>query len=141
MIIEQHYDEEVLAEFLGEPGDAATRDKHLASCNLCQRTLASLRTTAQTLTEPAVWDKTSLSTAPRPETLAFLRGMQKSMADEDALAAVWIKELLAGPRESWAPRLAEHPEWRTGGMVRRLLKAIDEAINTVPADAVQITAT
>src|SRR5438874_3583223 len=92
MIIEQHYDEEVLAEFLGEPGDAATRDKHLASCNLCQRTLASLRTTAQTLTEPAVWDKTSLSTAPRPETLAFLRGMQKSMADEDALAAVWIRE-------------------------------------------------
>jgi tetratricopeptide (TPR) repeat protein len=140
MIIEQHYDEEVLAEFLGESGDAETRDKHLANCSLCQRTLASLRTTAQTLTQPAVWDNTPLSTAPRPETLAFLRGMQKSMADEDALAAVWIKQLLAGTRETWAPRLAEHPEWRTGGMVRRLLDRVEGAINTAPEDGVEISA-
>jgi tetratricopeptide (TPR) repeat protein len=140
MIIEQHYDEEVLAEFLGEPGAAATRDKHLANCNLCQRTLTSLRSTAQTLTQPAVWDKTPLSTAPRPETLAFLRGMQKSMADEDTLAAVWIKQLLAGPRETWAPRLAEHPEWRTGGMVRGLIDRVENAINTVPEDGIAIAA-
>ena len=140
MIIEQHYDEEVLAEFLGEPGDAGTRDKHLANCSLCQRTLASLRTTAQTLTQPAVWDNTPLSTAPRPETLAFLRGMQKSMADEDALAAVWIKQLLAGPRETWAPRLAEHPQWRTGGMVRRLLSTSEEAVSKVPEDALAMSA-
>ena len=139
MIIEQHYDEEVLAEFLGEPDGTATRDKHLATCSLCQRTLASLRTTAQTLTQPAVWERTPVSTTPRPDTLAFLRNMQKSMADEDAMAAVWIKQLLAGPRETWAPRLTEHPEWRTGGMVRRLLKAGDEVISSVPADALTMT--
>jgi tetratricopeptide (TPR) repeat protein len=138
MIIEQHYDEEVLAEFLGEAGDAVSRDKHLASCSLCQRTLASLRTTAQVLTRPSVWEKTPISTAPRPDTLAFLRNMQKTMADEDTLAAVWVKQLLAGPRDAWSARLAVHPEWRTAGMVRRLLKAGDEVINTIPADAVEI---
>lgn len=139
MMIEQHYDEEVLAEFLAEPRDAASRDKHLASCDLCLGSLDTLRATARTLKEPAVWGP-SISTAPRPETLAFLRGVAKTMADEDATAAVWIKELLAGPREEWAARLAEHPEWRTGGMVRRLLKAGDEAVAIAPLDAVTITA-
>lgn len=139
MMIEQHYDEEVLAEFLAEPRDAVSRDKHLASCDLCLGSLDTLRATARTLKEPAVWGP-SISTAPRPETLAFLRGVAKTMADEDATAAAWIKELLAGPREEWAARLAEHPEWRTAGMVRRLLKATDHAIDTVPADALAITA-
>src|SRR5262249_12808309 len=114
---------------------AAARDQHLASCTLCRKTLDSLRTTAQTLADPAVWDPIPISTTPRPDTLAFLRGMQKSMADEDAQAAVWIKELLAGPREMWAPRLVEHPEWRTGGMVRRLNEASEATVATTPEDA------
>jgi tetratricopeptide (TPR) repeat protein len=140
MMIEQHYDEEVLAEFLGEPNESVSRDKHLASCDFCLRTLDSLRSTARVLRQPAVWDKTPLSTAPRPQTLAFLRGMQKSMVDEDALAAVWIKQLLAGPRETWAPRLEQHPEWRTGGMVRRLNAAAETMVSKVPEEAVAIAA-
>jgi tetratricopeptide (TPR) repeat protein len=139
MIIEQHYDEEVLAEFLAEPADAVTRDKHLASCDLCLTTLDSLRGSAAILRESAVWDRSPISTTPRPDTLAFLRGVQKSMADEDATAAVWIKQLLAGSRETWAPRLAEHPEWRTGGMVRALLAGVENAINTVPTDGVEFS--
>jgi tetratricopeptide (TPR) repeat protein len=139
MMIEQHYDEEVLAEFLAEPGDAVSRDKHLASCDFCLRSLDTLRATTRTLKEPAIWGPT-ISTTPRPETLAFLRGAAKTMADEDASAAVWIKELLAGPREGWAPRLAQHPEWRTAGMVRRLIAVTEPAINTVPEDAAKIAA-
>jgi tetratricopeptide (TPR) repeat protein len=139
MMIEQHYDEEVLAEFLAEPRDAVSRDKHLASCELCLGSLDTLRATAHTLKEPAVWGP-PISTTPRPETLAFLRGVAKTMAEEDATAAVWIKELLAGPRDGWAARLAEHPEWRTGGMVRRLIASVEDAINTVPTDGVEIAA-
>ena len=139
MMIEQHYDEEVLAEFLAEPRDAVSRDKHLASCELCLRSLDTLHATARTLKEPAVWGP-PISTTPRPETLAFLRGFAKTMSDEDATAAVWIKELLAGPREGWAARLAEHPEWRTGGMVRRLIAIVEPTINTVPEDAEKIAA-
>jgi tetratricopeptide (TPR) repeat protein len=137
MMIEQHYDEEVLAEFLAEPRDAVSRDKHLASCELCLRSLDTLHATARTLKEPAVWG-TPISTTPRPETLAFLRGVAKTMADEDATAAVWIKELLAGPREGWAARLAEHPEWRTGGMVKRLIADSEATVSKVPEDALAI---
>lgn len=139
MMIEQHYDEEVLAGFLAEPIDSAARDKHLAGCSLCKRTLDSLRGTAGLLKEGEVWERQSFSSTPRPETLAFLRGVQKTMSDEDAVAEVYVKQLLAGSRDAWAPRLAEHPEWRTAGMVRKLIAAVDGAIDVMPTDAVEIT--
>jgi tetratricopeptide (TPR) repeat protein len=60
------------------------------------------------------------------------------MVNEDAQAAVWIKQLLAGPRETWAPRLEQHPEWRTGGMVRRLLADSEVAVSNVPMDALEM---
>jgi tetratricopeptide (TPR) repeat protein len=140
MMIEQHYDEEVLAGFLGEPIDSAARDRHLAGCSLCKQTLDSIRDTAGLLKQPDVWNRESFSSAPRPQTLAFLRGVQRTMADEDAAAEVYVKQLLAGSRETWATRLAEHPEWRTAGVVRKLIAATDGAIDLMPSDAVEITA-
>jgi tetratricopeptide (TPR) repeat protein len=139
MMFEQHYDEEVLAGFLAEPIDSAARDKHLAGCSLCKRTLDSLRGTASLLKEGEVWERQSFSSAPRPETLAFLRGVQKTMNDEDAVAELYVKQLLAGSRETWAPRLAEHPEWRTAGVVRKLIAAVDRYNYSSPLDAVELT--
>lgn len=139
MMIEQHYDEEVLAGFLAEPIDSAARDRHLAGCPLCKQTLNSIRDTASLLKQPDVWNRESFSSAPRPETLAFLRNVQRTMSDEDAAAEVYVKQLLAGSRETWAGRLAEHPEWRTAGVVRKLIAATDRAIDLMPADAVEIT--
>jgi tetratricopeptide (TPR) repeat protein len=139
MMIEQHYDEEVLAGFLAEPIDSAARDRHLAGCSLCKQTLNSIRDTAGLLKQPDVWSRESFSSAPRPETLAFLRNVQRTMSDEDAAAEVYVKQLLAGTRETWAGRLAEHPEWRTAGVVRKLIAATDRAIDVMPADAVEIT--
>ncbi len=139
MMIEQHYDEEVLAGFLAEPVDSATRDRHLAGCSLCKQTLSSIRQTAGLLKQPDVWNSESFSTAPYPDTLAFLRNMQQTMADEDAIAEVYVKQLLTGSRETWSRRLAEHPEWRTAGVVRKLIAATDRAIDVMPSDAVEIT--
>jgi len=139
MMIEQHYDEEVLAGFLGEPIDSATRDKHLAGCSLCKRTLESLRGTATLLKHGEVWQRQSFSSAPRPETLAFLRSVQQTMNDENAAAEVYVKQLLAGSRETWAPRLAQHPEWRTAGVVRKLIAATDRYNYSSPLDAVELT--
>jgi tetratricopeptide (TPR) repeat protein len=139
MMIEQHYDEEVLAGFLGEPIDSAERDRHLAGCSLCKQTLKSIRDTAGLLKHADVWSHESFSSAPRPETLAFLRNVQQTMADEDAVAEVYIKQLLAGSRDTWAPRLAEHPEWRTAGVVRKLIAATVRVIDFMPADAVEIS--
>jgi tetratricopeptide (TPR) repeat protein len=139
MMIEQHYDEEVLAGFLAEPIDSAARDKHLAGCSLCKQTLDSLRAAAGLLKHREVWERQSFSGPPRPETLAFLRNVQRTMTDEDVAAEVYVKQFLAGSRDEWAPRLAEHPEWRTAGVVRKLIAATDRAIDVMPADAVEIT--
>jgi tetratricopeptide (TPR) repeat protein len=139
MMIEQHYDEEVLAGFLAEPVDSATRDKHLANCSLCKRTLESLRGTATLLKHGQVWERQSFSNAPRPETLAFLRNVQRTMASEDAAADLYVRHLLSGSRDTWAAKLAGHPEWRTAGVVRKLIAATDRAIDLMPADAVEIT--
>jgi tetratricopeptide (TPR) repeat protein len=139
MMMEQHYDEEVLAGFLAEPIDSATRDKHLSSCALCQRTLDSLRGTASLLKEADVWQPSSFSATPRRETLHFLRDVQKTMGDEDAAANVYIKHLLAGPRETWAAKLEKHPEWRTAGVVRKLIAATDRYNFSAPLDALELT--
>jgi tetratricopeptide (TPR) repeat protein len=139
MMIEQHYDEEVLAGFLAEPIDSAARDRHLAGCPLCKQTLNSIRDTAGLLKHPDVWSSESFSSAPRPETLAFLRNVQRTMADEDDAATVYVKQLLAGSRDTWADRLAEHPEWCTAGVVRKLIAATDRAIDLMPSDAVEIS--
>jgi tetratricopeptide (TPR) repeat protein len=139
MMMEQHYDEEVLAGFLAEPVDSAARDKHLAGCSLCKQTLDSIRGTAGLLKQGEVWERQSFSSAPRAETLAFLRAVQTTMSDEDAVAEHYVKQLLAGPRDLWAGRLAHHPEWRTAGVVRKLIAATVKAIDVMPADAVEIT--
>jgi tetratricopeptide (TPR) repeat protein len=139
MMIEQHYDEEVLAGFLAEPIDSAARDRHLAGCSLCKQTLNSIRDTAGLLKQPDVWNRESFSSAPRPETLAFLRNVQRTMSDEDAAAEVYVKKLLAGSRDTWAGRLDEHPEWRTAGVVRKLIAATDRYNFSSPLDAVELT--
>lgn len=139
MMIEQHYDEEVLAGFLAEPIDSVRRDRHLAGCSLCKQTLKSIRDTASLLKQPDVWNREPFSSAPRPETLAFLRNVQRTMADEDAAAEVFVKQLLAGSRDTWASRLDEHPEWRTAGVVRKLVAATDRYNFSSPLDAVELT--
>jgi tetratricopeptide (TPR) repeat protein len=139
MMIEQHYDEEVLAGFLSEPIDAAARDKHLDTCSLCKQTLQSIRDTTVLLKKPEIWDRQRVSTGPRTETLVLLRSVQATMAEEDAAAEGYVASLLAGDRESWSAKLNAHPEWRTAGLVRQLIAATDRAIDLMPPDALEIT--
>jgi tetratricopeptide (TPR) repeat protein len=139
MMMEQHYNEEVLAGFLAEPPESAARDKHLAGCTLCKDTLDSLRDTARLLADARVWERPSFSSTPRRETLNFLRDVQKTMGDEDAAAEVYLKQLLSGSRDTWAAKLAQHPEWRTAGVVRKLIAATDRYNYSSPLDAVELT--
>jgi tetratricopeptide (TPR) repeat protein len=140
MITEQHYEEEVLIALLEEGDATLDRDPHIAACAVCSATLASVRDMAGCLKSPAVWDQTAISAAPSEKVLATLRGAQSDMLAEDAVAEIYLRELLAGPRETWAARLEAHPEWRTAGTVRKLIAATDRAIETMPPDAVEITA-
>ena len=139
MMIEQHYDEEVLAAFLDEPSEGADGDLHLGSCSLCRQTLGSLRETVDLLKDGSIWDALPIESAPRPETLAFLRSAAAVLANEDAAAEQHVALLLAGSREEWATRLDEHPQWQTVGLVRKLIAATDRFNFSVPLDAVEVT--
>ena len=139
MMAEPHYDEEALIALLEAGDESLSRDSHIASCTACSKTLASVREIADCLKSPDVWDTTEISPDPNPNVLAFLDRAQTEMRAEDAAAEPWLRELLAQPREAWAPTLHAHPEWRTAGMVRKLIGATDRAIETMPPDAVEIT--
>ena len=140
MMIEKHYSDETLIAFL-EQGDPASmdRDPHLASCGACGETLSLLRSMSAELQEESVWDLQELSETPNPNTIAYLRDVAAQMADEDAAAEHYVRQLLAGSRDSWAARLTQHPEWRTAGVVRKLIDAVDHAVTDVPEDALALT--
>ncbi|MBV8518003.1 MAG: hypothetical protein JO197_11440 [Acidobacteria bacterium] len=136
-MVERHYDEEALIPFL-DAGRAAA-DLHLLACAECRDKLENFRQLADTLREEDVWDTRVLAAPPVPETIRSLRAFADRAAAEDTAAEAFVAELLAGDRETWMPRLQQHPEWRTAGMVRRLLAAYERALDTMPSDAVAIT--
>ncbi|HEX8170869.1 MAG TPA: hypothetical protein VF824_10055 [Thermoanaerobaculia bacterium] len=137
-MIERHYDEETLLTLI--ESDRAAADPHVPSCPECNGKLAGFRTIAGALAQRDVWDTRVIDAAPVPETIARLRGFANQMAHEDAQAELYLRDLLDGPREGWPAKLAAHPEYRTAGVVRKLLAAHDRAIDTMPPDAVAITA-
>jgi tetratricopeptide (TPR) repeat protein len=137
VITERHYDDAALI-YLMESG--LPDDPHVAACHQCSESLAAYRAIREVLGQEAVWDLQELNDEPVPQTIATLGAFATGMAREDADADAILARLLAGPRESWLPRLAQHPEWRTAGVVRRLIAALDHALDTMPPDAVEITA-
>jgi len=139
MMTESHYDEEVLIALLESGDETLRRDPHLAACTTCSKTLASVREIADCLKSPEVWDTTEISAEPNANVLAFLQDAQRGMRSEDTAAEGFVHALLAEPREAWAPTLLAHPEWRTAGMVRKLIDASYRAIETMPPDALELT--
>jgi tetratricopeptide (TPR) repeat protein len=140
MTSEGHYDEEVLIALLDEGGEEALdRDPHIAACKTCSQTAASVRELADVLKSPDVWTPTEISPEPKPEVLAFVTHAQSDLRTEDAAAEEWVRSLLTQPRETWAPTLHAHPEWRTVGVVRKLIEASYRAIETAPPEALDLT--
>ncbi|HEX8254913.1 MAG TPA: hypothetical protein VF846_17340 [Thermoanaerobaculia bacterium] len=140
-MIERHYDEEALISLLDSRREAS--DSHLLSCPPCAEKLESFRDLALALHDSDVWESQSqeqLRVDAVPSTVATLRAFADRMADEGTRAETYLTELLAGSRETWMARLAEHPEWRTAGTVRSLIDAASRAIDTMPPDAVEMTA-
>jgi tetratricopeptide (TPR) repeat protein len=137
--IDRHYEDEELAALAGTP--AAEGDAHLRSCVGCGEKLEAFALIAEALHEGAVWDQSELRSEPNRSTIATLRAFAEAMEDEDAYAEEEVlPELLEGARETWMPRLRAHPEWQTAGVVRKLIEAASRAIDTMPADAVEMTA-
>lgn len=137
-MVERHYDDEALITLI--EADRAGSDPHLPSCIVCREKLDTFRTISDVLHEGDVWDTQVVRRDPVPETIANLRAFADRMAFEDTAAEAILPELLAGSREEWMPRLMAHPEWRTAGVVRRLVAATTPAVMTMPPDALEMTA-
>lgn len=135
MMIEQHYDEEILIALL----DEQTSDPHLQVCATCRASMNSIRQVTTALHDETVWDRRELHEEPRPATTSSLRMVASSVASEDAAAEPWVKALLARPACEWRAMFAAHSEWRTAGFVRKLVAAVDAINFTSPADAVDLT--
>ena len=140
MMTESHYDEELLLSLADAGEEELSRDPHLRACPSCSQTLTAVRGVADCLKAQDVWDATEISETPNANVLSFLVGAQNAMRSDDATADSLVRDLLAQPRETWLPTLHAHPEWRTPGMVRKLIEATDRAIETMPPDALEITA-
>lgn len=136
MMIEQHYDEEVLIALLDEQ---KADDPHLESCATCKAALNSIRKVTTALGEPSVWDRRDLSEEAKIETRQALRSFATSVAVEDAAAEPWVKSLLAHSSAERRATVDAHPEWKTAGFVRKLIAAVDAINFTAPTDAVELT--
>jgi tetratricopeptide (TPR) repeat protein len=138
MMVERHYDDEALISLLET--DRIHADAHLPACVPCTSKLESFRMIADALEERDVWDTRELRTQPPAASIARLRSFADQMSFEDTQAEAILRELLAGPREEWMPRLRRHPEWRTAGVVRKLVDETIKVIMTMPPDALEMTA-
>ena len=138
MMVERHYDDEALITLID--GDRARTDTHLPHCAICTGKIDTFRVISDALHENDVWDSQEFHLAPVPATIANLRAFADRMAFEDAAADAILAELLAGSREEWMPRLMAHPEWRTAGVVRRLVGETIRVVMTMPPDALEMTA-
>jgi tetratricopeptide (TPR) repeat protein len=136
MMVERHYDDETLLAFLSK--ERLVSDAHLTVCSACSEKLDTFRTITAVLHEHDIWDRAQLRPDPVPETIASLRAFADRMAFEDTAADAILPELLAGPREEWMPRLMAHPEWRTAGVVRRLVGDMRRMVTSTPQDAVEM---
>lgn len=137
-MIDRHYDEEALIALLET--DRVSTDPHLTSCAPCAEKLESFQLIAEAMRDRDVWDARDLRTEGVPATVATLRNFADRMTADDLAADAILPHLLAGPRDTWMARLNEHAEWRTAGVVRRLLARAYDAVMTMPPDAVEMTA-
>ncbi|HVE70276.1 MAG TPA: tetratricopeptide repeat protein [Thermoanaerobaculia bacterium] len=137
MMVERHYDDEALIAML--EADRVDSDGHLPSCTVCNEKVESYRLISTALRDKDVWDTRAVLSKPVPETIATLRAFADRMSAEDTAAAQILPELLAGPREEWMPRLREHPEWRTAGVVRGLVDEMRRVVSIMPPDALTMT--
>jgi len=140
MIAVVHYTDENLIAML-EAGDEAAiaRNQHLTSCETCRKSLDEYRSIVKVMADEASWNTRDLRDDPNPQTVATLRAFATSMVREDEEAESYVAALLEGPRETWMPRLKAHPEWRTAGVVRKLVGDAYGALTRMPLDGVEMT--
>jgi tetratricopeptide (TPR) repeat protein len=134
-MIERHYDDESLIALIED----TRSDVHLQQCAECSDRHESYRGLALALGDGDLWDPRELPAAPVASTIATLRAFATTMATEDDRAVLAVDTLLSAPRDRRATALSQHPEWKTAGVVRKLIERSDVVLETVPLEAAAIT--
>ena len=130
MIIEQHYDDEVLIGLL----DEAEEDTHVPVCDTCTGTLESYRDLSAALHDDSVWDERELPESASPQTTNFLRTFAERTRAEDIAAGPIVAKLVTDPTS-----LEQHPEWRTAGVVRGILTHLMNTTFSDPQSALALS--
>lgn len=134
MIAEEHYSDDVLIGILKEAG---VSDPHLPACKSCTEKLESLRDVTGALVEKSVWDDRELSEEPKPQTASMLRTFASSAKAEGAAAGPIVARLLDAGSRQRQQLLAANPQWRTAGVARKLLEAVDKSNYVDPKAAAE----
>jgi len=124
MIVEQHYDDEQLIALLR---DAKAPAPHAAQCDDCAGELKAYRDLTGALRDNSVWDDQEIDEEPKPATASKLRSFAAAAKAEDAAAGPIVARLLEATPTRRRDLLAANPQWRTAGVVRKLLEAVDKS--------------
>jgi tetratricopeptide (TPR) repeat protein len=140
----EHPSDDVLSDYAIERSlvdDPAAVEVHLAGCGPCSKRLAGIEAAEKLLADSDSWP------APEGEALARTRQLlsaasarnRSEEAEADALLTKLIDEFLAGSsgRFVWAD-IASNPVHHTGGVVRKLAEAADQAQYSVPLRALML---
>jgi tetratricopeptide (TPR) repeat protein len=131
----EHPTEEQLAEYALDPDGSAGRagiEEHVADCPRCSSTLTFIRSVDATLTDPDTWAMADSSEAAAREELRQIAGRA---AEEDEAAEELLHGMLGEPALVAWKDLGVREEYRTAGVVRRLVGAANEACEREPLEA------
>lgn len=132
-----HYDDEALFQYAEGTSPISTEiASHVAACDRCSSELGTHRDVVEALRSDEVWQDTA--PAPRQFVVDVMEFADRARA-EDLRADAITTDVLSGPASWWPQRLRKHEDYRTAGMVRRLLERMRELLGSSPANALQVT--
>ncbi len=143
----EHPDEDLLLMYALDPSDveeAAELEAHLGGCEPCRELLADIREDDGLFTQKDSWLE-GWETAP-PRTARAMRSVaarnRREDAEAEAMLSGWLDRFLAESSGAfvWAD-IASRREFHTGGIVRKLADAADQAQYSVPRRALILAET
>lgn len=139
----EHPSDDVLSDYAIERSlvdDPTAVEAHLAGCEPCSKRLSGIEALEKLLADRYSWPASEGEPPARTRQLlseASARNRRED-AEADALLTKLIDEFLAGSgRFVWAD-IASNPAYHTGGVVRKLADAADQAQYSVPLRALML---
>ncbi|HVR40446.1 MAG TPA: tetratricopeptide repeat protein [Thermoanaerobaculia bacterium] len=136
----RHLTEEELAEYAFDPAAALNRaeiESHVEVCPECSALLTFIRSIDAEISDEQAWEiSDAIGEVSRLNDT--IRDLAAIVAEEDAEAERLLGPLMEKPAEFAWRNLAEQRKFRTGGVVRRLNRAANDACEREPLVALTL---